>query len=100
VGGGGFVHESTLQRRRDQAGPLPTYPPVFGPYSDESSFGRWTFAALAGADVQIALTPRIAIVPQIRTHFVRRSSDTVQQNWALGLNSIIWRPAIGLRATF
>ena len=35
VAGGGLIGESTRQQRRDQQGPLPTYPPVFGPYSDE-----------------------------------------------------------------
>ena len=100
VAGGGFVQESTRQRRRDQLGLLPTFPPVFGPYSDEYSFTRWTVAAVVGADVEVAITSRVAIVPQIRAHVVRRASDTSQQSWALGLNSVIWRPAIGLRAAF
>ena len=100
VGGGGFVQESTLQRRRDQGGPFPTYPPVFGPYSDEYSFSRWTVAGLAGADVEFALAPRVALVAQLRTHFVRRSSDPSEPGWALGLGSVVWRPAIGVRGTF
>ena len=100
VGGGGFVQESTRQRRRDQMGPLPTFPPVFGPYSQEHSFTRWTVAAVVGADVAIAITPRVAVVPQVRAHFVRRSSDPSQPGWALGLSSIVLRPAIGVRATF
>jgi hypothetical protein len=94
VGGGGFVQESTWQRRRDQAGPLPTYPPVFGPYSEEYSFDRWTVAGLVGADVDIAMTSHISLVPQVRVHFVQRSSDGSEQGWALGLSSVIWRPAI------
>ena len=49
VEGIGFVQESTLQRRRDQAGILPAFPPTFGPYSEEYSFTRWTLAALIGA---------------------------------------------------
>jgi hypothetical protein len=100
VGGGGFVQESTRQRRRDQQGPLPTFPPMFGPYSEEYSFTRWTVAALVGTDVEIALTSRVTVVPQIRAHFVRRSSDPSHPGWALGLSSIILRPAIGLRAAF
>ena len=100
VGGGGFVRESTQQRRRDQVGPLPTYPPVFGSYSEEYDFARWTVDALAGVDVEFAMTPHIAVVPQLRAHFVRRSSDPSQPGWALGLNSIVLRPAIGIRAAF
>jgi hypothetical protein len=100
VGGGGVVQESTWQRRREQAGPLPTFPPVFGPYSEEYSFARWTVAALAGADVEIAITPHVALVPQMRVHFVRRSEDPSQPGWALGLSSVVLRPAIGVRAAF
>lgn len=100
VGGCGYVQESARQRRRDQAGPLPTFPPVFGPYSKEYSFTRWTVAALVGADLEIAISSRVAIVPQMRVHFIRRSDDPSQPSWAVGLSSIVLRPAIGLRALF
>lgn len=100
VGGGGFVQESTRQRRRDQVGPLPTFPPVFGPYSTEYSFTRWTVAAVLGADVAFTMTSRVAVVPQIRAHFIRRSTDPSEPGWALGLSSIVLRPAIGVRAAF
>jgi len=100
VGGGGVVQENTRQRRRDQVGPFPTFPPVFGPYSDEYSFSRWTLAALAGADVEIMIARHVAIVPQMRVHFVRRSDDTTVPSWALGLDSVVLRPAIGVRAMF
>ena len=73
---------------------------MFGLYSDEYSFTRWTGTALVGADVEIAIKSRVAIVPQMRAHFIRRSSDPSEPGWALGLNSIIFRPAIGVRATF
>jgi hypothetical protein len=100
VGGGGVVQESTRQRRRDQEGPLPTFPPVFGPYSEEYSFTRWTAAALVGGDAEITITPHVAIVPQMRALFVRRSSDPSEPGWALGLSSVVLRPAIGMRAAF
>jgi hypothetical protein len=100
VAGGGVVNESTHQQRRDQQGLLPTYPPVFGPYSDEYSFTRWTLGALAGADLEMAITPHVALVPQIRAHFIRRSSDPSEQGWALGLNTIVLRPALYVRTTF
>jgi hypothetical protein len=98
VGGGGLVQESTRQRQRDQAGLLPTFPPVFGRYSDEYSFSRWTVAALVGGDIAIAITSRIAVVPQV--HVIRRSSDPSEPGWALGLNSVVLRPAVGVRVTF
>jgi hypothetical protein len=100
VGGGGIVQENSRQRRRDQVGPLPTVPPEFGPYSREFSFTRWTVAALAGADVEFAITPRVAVVPQMRVHFVRRSDDPSQPGWGLGLDSLVLRPAVGMRAAF
>jgi outer membrane protein with beta-barrel domain len=100
VAGGGVVSESTRQQRRDQQGLLPTYPPVFGPYSDEYSFTRWTLGALAGADIEMAIAPHVALVPQIRAHFIRRSSDPSEQGWALGLDTLVLRPALSVRTTF
>jgi hypothetical protein len=100
VAGGGVVNESTDQQRRDQQGLLPTYPPVFGPYSDEYSFTRWTLGALAGVDLEMAIAPHVALVPQIRAHFIRRSSDPSEQGWALGLNTLVLRPALSVRTTF
>lgn len=100
VAGGSVVKESTLQQRRDQQGPLPTYPPVFGPYSDEYSFARWTLGVLAGADVEMSIAPHVALVPQIRAHFIRRSSDPSEQEWALGLNTLVLRSALSVRTTF
>lgn len=100
VAGGSVVNESTQQQRRDQQGPLPTHPPVFGPYSDEYSFARWTVGALAGVDVEMSIVPRVALVPEIRAHFIRRSSDPSEQGWALGLNTVVLRPALSVRTTF
>jgi len=100
VEGIGFVQESTLQRRRDQAGVLPAFPPTFGPYTDEYSFTRWTGAAVAGGDLEILVTPHTAIVPAVRVYFIQRSSDPGEPGWALGLSSIGMRAAVGVRATF
>ena len=100
VEGVGLVQESTLQRRRDQATPLPTVPPVFGRYSDEYSFSRRTLGLLVGGDVEIALTLHLALAPGIRVHFVRRSDDPSEPGWALGLSSVLVRAAIGARVTF
>jgi hypothetical protein len=98
--GVGLVQESTRQRRRDQATALPTFPPVFGPYSDEYSFSRWTRGFLAGGDVEIGLTPHLALLPAVRIHFVKRSDDPSEPGWALGLNSLVMRASIGARVVF
>jgi hypothetical protein len=100
VEGIGIVQESTLQRRRDQASALPAFPPTFGPYSDEYSFTRWTAAAVAGGDLEILATRHMAIVPAVRVHFIKRSSDPTEPGWALGLSSMVTRAEIGVRATF
>ena len=100
VGGGGFVQENTKQRRRDQVGLIPATPPVFGPWSQEMSFTRWTAAAVAGADADFAISSHQAIVPALRIQFVPRSDDTSEPGWFLGLSSIVWRPSVGVRATF
>lgn len=100
VEGVGFAHESTLQRRRDQATVLPVFPPTFGPYSDEYSFTRWTVAAVAGSDLEILVTRHTAIVPAVRVHFIERSNDPSEPGWALGLSSMVMRVEIGVRTTF
>jgi len=100
VEGVGLVQESTIQRRRDQATPLPTIPPIFGPYSDEYSFSRVTLGLLGGGDVEIAVASRVTLVPGIRVHFIRRSDDPSEPGWALGLNSIVVRAAIAARVQF
>lgn len=100
VGGGGMVREDTRQRRRDQAGPLPTYPPVYGPWSDEYTFTRRTPAVVVGADLEVAIGRQVALVGQMRSHLVRRSTDPSEPGWALGLGRVVWRPAVGLRASF
>jgi len=100
VGGGGFVQENTKQRRRDQVGVIPATPPVFGPWSEEMSFTRWTAATVAGADADFAISSHLAIVPALRIHFVPRSDDTSEPGWFLGLSSVVWRPSVGVRATF
>ena len=99
VGGGGVVQESTRQRQRE-AGSLPTFPPIFGPYSAEYSFTRWTVSGLAGGDGEISISPHIFVVGEIRAHFVRRTDDPSEQGWALGLSSVVWRPAVAVRAKF
>jgi hypothetical protein len=100
VEGVGLVQESTIQRRRDQATPLPTFPPVFGPYSGEYSFSRMTLGVLGGGDVEIAVTRHLALAPGIRVHLIRRSDDPSEPGWALGLSSVVVRAAIGARVAF
>ena len=100
VEGVGPIQESTIQRRRDQVTPLPTFPPIFGAYSDEYSFSRETLGIVGGSDVDIAVTAHLAVTPGIRIHFIRRSDDPSEPGWALGLSSVVVRAAIGARIKF
>ena len=100
IGGGGVVHESTRQRRRDQATPIPTSPPVFGPYSSEYSFTRWTPAAVAGADVEVAVTRGLVMAPEFRVHLIRRRAADGSMSWLLGLEEIVFRSGVALRFVF
>jgi hypothetical protein len=100
VGGGGIVQENTRQRLREQVRPFPATPADFGPFSEEYGFTRWTWNVMAGADVAFALSSAVAVVPQMRVHWARRSQDTSQQGWALGLDAVMLRPAVGVRVSF
>jgi hypothetical protein len=57
-------------------------------------------AALAAAEAEIAIGSRVAMVPQLRVHVVRRSEDPSEAGWALGLSTLVIRPALGVRVTF
>jgi hypothetical protein len=100
VAGGGPVQEHTRQKRRDQIGPVQTFPPVFGPYGNEQTFSRWTFGAVVGADLEIVLGRHASLVPAVRVHWVKRSTSTSEQGWFLGLDRLMFRPAFGFRARF
>jgi hypothetical protein len=89
VGGGGFVHENTIQRFAD----APFGSSSFGPYGPDATKSRWIFAATAGADVAIDLGPHVSVVPQIRVHVVSRANLSF-------LGKIVSRPAVVLRARF
>ena len=97
VGGGGLNQENTRRRRRDAVGLLPTFPPVFGPYSNWETFTRWAPALAGGVDVAIAAGRHLSVVPQMRVHWIRRSHDTSEPGWFLGLDSWVFRPGVGLR---
>jgi len=100
VGGVLFVEESVFQSRAYAAGSFPNFSRDFGPFSGEEESTRWTTGFVAGGDVEIALSRRFSIVPQMRVEWVRRSEDPSEPVWVLGLSSWVLRPAIGVRAAF
>jgi hypothetical protein len=100
VGGLAFVEENVLQSTAFARGSFPLTTRDFGPFSDEVKFTRWTPAAVAGADLEVAIAPHVSLVPQMRAAWVSRSDDPGERTWFLGLNAFVIRPAVGLRAMF
>jgi hypothetical protein len=100
VAGGGLVHESALQRRRDGLSLFGDASGGFGPYGQEIPTDRWTTGIVFGGDVEVAVSPHLSVVPSLRIHLVRRSDDPGELMWALGLSSVVWRPGFSLRTTF
>jgi hypothetical protein len=100
VGGLAFVEENVWQSTAFARGPFPSAARDFGPFSDEVQFTRWTPAAVAGADLEVAIAPHVSLVPQVRAAWVSRSDDPAERTWFLGLNSFVIRPAVGVRAVF
>jgi hypothetical protein len=75
VGGAGLVQESTLQRRRDSV-PYGLFTGNFGSYGPETESTRWTIGATIGGDLEIGVSRHASVVPQIRMHWVMRSTST------------------------
>ena len=100
VAGGGLVHESALQRRRDGLSLLGDASSGFGPYGEEIPTERWTTGVVFGGDVEVTVSRHLSVVPGLRIHWVRRSDDAGELMWFLGLSSVVWRPGFSLRASF
>ncbi len=105
VGGPSVIREDTLQREANQTTSGPQVTGTFGPFGPETSFGRWTGGVTGGADAAIRVGRRVQIVPEFRLHWVHRAvpggGDAIyQQSFSLGLSSIVFRPALTLRAGF
>jgi hypothetical protein len=100
AGGPSLAQESSLQRRADGVGPIGTFTTVFTPYGSESEITRWAIGATVGADLELAVGRHVSIVPEMRVHWIPRTNDTSEQTWFLGLSPWVWRPAIGVRASF
>jgi len=67
-----------------------------------ANFGlqSWAPGIVGGADLAVAVAKHVSVVPQVRLTWVRRSDDPSQPMWLLGLDSFVWRGAVGLRASF
>ena len=101
IAGVSYVREDTLRRTADQLGPA--FPPtgVYGPYGPETSVGRDTLGATAGADLGIRIGAHVSVVPQARVYWIAREDRTSGSlNSSLYLSPFAFRLAVGLRATF
>jgi len=101
VVGGSYVREDTLRRTADQIGPA--FPPtgVYGPYGRESPISRDALGVTGGADLGVRVSAHVSVVPQVRLHWIARTSpDGGSFSAHLSLGSLLVRPAVGLRATF
>jgi hypothetical protein len=100
VFGVGYVREDTLQRTAYQVGPA--FPPtgLYGPYGPEISNTRDTLGAIGGVDVAIRVGAHVSVVPQARVYWIAREGTSGSLSWSLYLSPFVFRPAVGLRATF
>jgi hypothetical protein len=101
VAGLSVVHEDTLQRTAYQVGS--DFPPtgVYGPYGPETSFARDALGVTVGANLGIRVGAHLSVVPQMRVHWIsREDAGTGSFNSSLSLSPFVFRPALGLRATF
>jgi hypothetical protein len=94
--GAGYVREDTSVQL---ATPLPASF-VFGPFGPEFSVTRDTVGATVGADVEVALTRHLSVMPMFRAHFIGRAGVGSATNSGLGLDSTVLRFGVGLRAAF
>ena len=74
-------------------------------YRGELQLKRWTWGVTFGADFGIQVRRNIAVVPQIRVDWIDRVHlDTTSfpdvPYALLGLSSWVFRPGVGIRATF
>jgi hypothetical protein len=95
VGGGGLVQESVEYRTAE----APFQSPNYGPYGPEQTLTRMTWELVAGGDVELRVARHVSIVPQVRLHWIGRAAIG-DSTGRLALGSVVWRPAIGVRASF
>ena len=100
VGGPSVVRESTLQRTAYQSRVPPDITAPFGPYGLETSFARWTVGLTGGADIDVPVAAHVSLVPQLRFHWIQRAEAGEGDSGFLGLSPRVWRPALGVRASF
>jgi hypothetical protein len=100
--GPSVIREDTLQETAYQVGPFGTVPVVFGPYGAQTSLTRWTVGATGGVDLGLQISGHMQIVPQVRVHVIERDTDFENggSSTILGLSHVVFRPGVGLRATW
>jgi len=61
---------------------------------------RGTEGLSGGVNIDVPVAPRISIVPEFRLHFVPRETSVITPSGQLGLDFIVWRAAVAVRAFF
>lgn len=98
VGGIEAVQQSNLLRIADGhfgAGGQLTY----GPFGEEENDSDWTLGLVGGAEVIVAASKHVRIVPQVRLHAIARDSE-VRTLGTVGLTKLVFRAGVGVRAVF
>jgi hypothetical protein len=98
AGGGGLVRGSSL----DRVSLLDSRSDTYGPFSDEKEATSLTMGLIGGADLAIQANRHVSVVPQFRMLVILRG-DTKNGNGLfadLGLPTVVYRIAAGVRAAF
>ena len=99
VGGFELVLQDSLQRGAGgHVGPGGEI--TFDPLGDERRITGWTTGAVLGGDALLAITERLAIVPEVRLHLILREGVLGSSVGRLNVAGVVIRAGVGLRATF
>jgi hypothetical protein len=99
VGGVELVLQDSLQRSaRGHVGPNGQI--TFDPFGDQLRVTGWTTGAVIGGDASIAITERLAIVPEARLHLISREGVLASSIGRLNVAGVVFRAGVGVRARF
>jgi hypothetical protein len=99
VGGFELVLQDSLERgAAGHVGPGGAI--TFDPLGDERPIKGWTTGAVLGGDVMVAITERLAIVPEVRVHLILREGVLGASVGRNNVAGVVFRAGAGLRATF
>jgi hypothetical protein len=93
-----MIWENTLQRTA--YGPAGSNGP-YGPFFPAHEITRTTVGLTSGVNVDFAVSHYLSVVPQARLYWIsREEAPNGSFSALLGLDSLVFRAAIGIRASF